>query len=217
MKVTDKILSLPPYISTAWKNIFSLQMESRPYGHILIIELTTGNKIEVPNLDAFTIQKIFATHAEVTEQQESSQKPLLPGLPFPIIEGLPSMLQHAPEQANSPLLPQEMLEKIKMMTKGLLSDNLLSAPKAEPHCNCPHCQIIRAVFETEETSPPIEEEVSLADLTFRSWDIQQQCEKLFTVTNPLDAKEHYSVFLGKPPGCTCGNKSCEHIEAVLRS
>ena len=40
---------------------------------------------------------------------------------------------------------------------------------------------------------------------------------LIVVTNPLDANEHYNVFLGDPIGCTCGQKNCEHIRAVLNS
>ncbi|MGH2612567.1 MAG: hypothetical protein ACRDFB_05905, partial [Rhabdochlamydiaceae bacterium] len=62
-----------------------------------------------------------------------------------------------------------------------------------------------------------EEEVSDEDLKFRTWDIKQENDKLYSVTNPLDKKEHYNVFLGKPLGCTCGNKNCEHIQAVLKS
>jgi len=219
MKVTDKILSLPPYISTAWKNIVSLQMESRPFGHVLIIELTTGNKVEVPNLDGQAIEKIFTTHAEVLEHEESLKK--IPqqnfSFPIPMMEGFPPILQHNPEQANTPPLPKEMLEKIAAMTKSLLPEDLSNMPKAEPHCHCPYCQIIGAVFGTEETIPSVEEEVTDADLTFRTWDIAQKGEKLFTVTNPLDTKEHYNVFLGEPIGCTCGQKNCEHIQAVLRT
>ncbi len=219
MKVTDKILSLPPYISTAWKNIVSLQMENRPFGHVLIIELTTGNKVEVPNLDGRTIEKIFAAHAEVLEHEESLKK--IPqqhfSFPMPMMDGFPPVLQHNPEQANTPPLPKEMLEKIAAMTKSLLPEDLSNMPKAEPHCNCPYCQIIGAVFGTEEVTSVIEEEVTDADLKFRTWDIEQKGEQLFTVTNPLDTKEHYNVFLGDPIGCTCGHKNCEHIQAVLRS
>jgi len=58
MKITDKILSLPPYISTAWKNIVSIHVETRPYGHVLLIELITGTKVEVPHLDPKLMEKI---------------------------------------------------------------------------------------------------------------------------------------------------------------
>jgi hypothetical protein len=223
MKITDKLLSLPPYISTAWKNIVSIHVETRPYGHVLLIELVTGTKVEVPNLDPKLMEKIFSMHALVLEQ-EGPQNPVatqtfaIP-LPFPI-EGLTSVLQHNPEQADTPPLPPEILEKIQSL-KGVLPEDLTSLQKAEPHCNCPYCQITRAITgalqEAEASLPQIEEEVSAADLTFKSWDIKQESDKLYCVSNPLDIKEHYSVFLGQPVGCTCGTKNCEHIQAVLRS
>ena len=53
------------------------------------------------------------------------------------------------------------------------------------------------------------------DLKFRNWEIEQTADKLYIVTNPFDKNEHYSVFLGDPLGCTCGEKNCEHIRAVL--
>src|ERR1700744_5664754 len=117
MKISDKILSLPPYISTGWKNIFSIQVETRSYGHVLMIEMVTGSKVEVPNLDPKIVEKIFNMHAIVIEQEgRLSQNPIatqtfaIP-LPFPI-EGLTSVLQHNPEQADTPPLPPEILEKI---------------------------------------------------------------------------------------------------------
>ena len=63
----------------------------------------------------------------------------------------------------------------------------------------------------------VEEEITEDDLKFRNWDIRQTADKLYAVTNPLDENEHYSVFLGTPLGCTCGEKNCEHIRAVLNS
>ncbi|HEX2580071.1 MAG TPA: hypothetical protein VHK67_06700 [Rhabdochlamydiaceae bacterium] len=216
MKITDKILSLPPYISTAWKNIVSIQVETRPYGHILLIELTTGTRVEVPNLDLKLMERIFQMHAMVLEKESSpiaTQTFAFP-LPFPI-EGLTSVLQHNPEQADTPPLPTEILEKIQSL-KGVLPENISQNQKAEPHCNCPYCQITRALTEAEAPAH-IDEEVSMADLTFRTWDIKQESEKLYCVTNPLDLKEYYNVFLGEPVCCTCGSKNCEHIQAVLRS
>jgi len=95
----------------------------------------------------------------------------------------------------------------------------MDIPKGEPHCNCPYCQIANAmqgtVSEVEEKE--VEEEVTEDDLKFREWDIKQEGDKLYIVTNPLDADEHYQVFLGTPVGCTCGQKNCEHIRTVLSS
>lgn len=218
MKINNKILSLPPYISTAWKNVVSLQVESHQGLWGLTVELSSGNRIFIPNLDRPSIDRIFACHASYLEEQEAAlQRPSTFALPLPMnlpgIESLTGMLQHNPAQAETPPLPAELLEKVSSLAKSMGVEEGALLPKAEPHCNCPHCQVMRAV-----SGEAIEEEVvSDDDLKFRSWDIEQSADKLYTVTNPLDEKEHYNVFLGEPVGCTCGNKNCEHIQAVLKS
>ena len=101
---------------------------------------------------------------------------------------------------------------MKMMPK----QDRKTLPKAEPHCNCTYCQITRTLSHAQQEEEQ-DEEVTEEDLRFRSWDIEQKGDQLFTVTNPLDKAETYQVFLGHPVGCTCGKKKCAHIEAVLRS
>jgi hypothetical protein len=221
IKVTDKVLSLPPYISTSWKNIVSLRVENRSFGHVLLIELITGSKVEIPNLDPQLLEAIFSAHARFIEQEgQLAKAAALQSFSFPIpipLEGLASTLQHNPEQADTPPLPPEILDKLTSL-KGTLPLDLPLLPKSEPHCNCPYCQIVRALSQQEEAPPPpVEESVSDEDLKFRTWDIKLEDEKLYSVSNPLDPKEHYHVFLGDPLGCTCGNKNCEHIQAVLRT
>lgn len=244
MKINSKILSLPPYISTSWKNIASLHVEETPSGHSLMIELQNSTLIEVPNLDSSIIEAIFAAHAKSLDQDPpapqtrptpskvSLGQPMnnggnneeLLGFSFPLqigsggIENLGSAISHNPEQADAANLPQEILDKIAAISKAVGIDSSM-LPKAEPHCNCIHCQIARAVHgeapkEVEEVS---EEEVTPEDLKFRIWDIAQTGQNLYVVSNPLDAKEQYNVFLGAPVGCTCGEKNCEHIRAVLNS
>jgi len=224
MKITDKILSIPPYISSPWKNIVSLQVEARPFGHALVVELITGSKVEIPNLDRPLIEKIFASHASVVEKEASEKNPpiisaAIPiNIPMPNLEGMTAMMRHSEEQKDTPPLPADMLEKIAAMTRGLLPEDLSTIQPPEEDCNCPHCQIMRAVLGyPEEAKLQLDEEVSEEDLKFRTWDIKQENDKLYSVTNPLDHKEHYNVFLGEPLGCTCGSKSCEHIQAVLKS
>ncbi|HEY5259597.1 MAG TPA: hypothetical protein VIJ46_03040, partial [Rhabdochlamydiaceae bacterium] len=90
-------------------------------------------------------------------------------------------------------------------------------PNPEPNCNCMHCQVAKAFHQEVGPTIDIDEEVSSDDLKFRTWDINQTTDKLYLVTNPLDAKEQYNVFLGDPMGCTCGDNHCEHIRAVLSS
>lgn len=223
MKITDKILSIPPYISTSWKNIVSLQVEARTFGHVLVIELVTGSKVEVPNLDRQVIEKVFSYHANVVEQEglEKNTAVMTAAIPFPFpfpnFENLGSMIQHNEEQKDSPPLPADMLEKIAAMTKDLVPEDSAVMQQPVEGCNCPHCQIVRAVTHKPQETPAIEEVVSDEDLKFRTWDIHQEGEKLYTVKNPLDPQEQYRVFLGDPLGCSCGSKNCEHLQAVLKS
>lgn len=248
MKINQKILSIPPYISTTWKNIGSLHVEN-PHGTaLLIITLLSGTKITIPGLHPNAVEEIFNTHAKILEQEEkpnpaksfsapplnlvSSQEQII-SFGFPLKGPQPSfemgdfgsLLQHNPELAESPDMPQELISKIIYLSKTIGIEDITAIPKAEPDCNCTHCQIARALHKgltpCEETaleeSTQEEEIVSDEDLKFKTWEISQTGEKLFLVANPLDDKEHYSVYLGEPVGCTCGEKHCEHIRAVLSS
>lgn len=218
MKITSKILSIPPYLSTTWKNISSLHVQAD--GN-LIVFLQNRVRIEVPGLSKETIDEIFEAHARSAEE-EKALKSLLDGGPLSFslpmkldgsFDPLGSTLQHNPEQANFPPIQPEILKKIATIAKafGLDDDSYLS--KAEPHCNCTYCQLARALHGSEE----VIEEVNEEDLKFRDWGIEQEGDQLYKVTNPLDSNECYNVFLGDPLGCTCGSKNCEHIRAVLNS
>ncbi len=249
MLITSSILSIPPYISTSWKNIASLHVEMQPSHPVLVVILTAGARINIPNLDPTSIETIFAIHAKHLESEQGIaliksppkklsnippiQNPLPASFSFPFeipfnsplnIDNMGTALQHNPEQSDAPNLPKELIEKITSLSKtiGINDPNMI--PQPEPHCNCTHCQISRALRagfeiqqEPEQTACIEEEIVSEEDLKFRTWDINQTGEKLFIVQNPLDFKEHYSVYLGEPIGCTCGQKHCEHVRAVLNS
>jgi hypothetical protein len=209
MKITSTMLSIPPYLSTTWKNISSLHVQ----GQILVILLKDGTQVDIPHLDQESIKEIFEAHVRSTEE---TFPPFSFKIPFKEGGGLDTFnhsMQHNPLDAETPPLPPEMLNKIAAIARAFgLEDTAL--PKAEPHCNCPYCQVARAIHNE---AAPEEEIVSEAELQFRDWQIQQQADKLYTVTNPLDANEQYNVFLGEPLGCTCGSKNCEHIRAVLNS
>lgn len=249
MRINSKILSIPPYLSTGWHNIAALHKEDRNFTSFLIVTLINGTRIEVPGLELPIILAIFSAHAKyhMDQEQISGGPKEIPqlneqeiggliendpfsgmGLPLKIgsggLESLGAAMQHNSDQANTPDLPKEMLNKIGAIAKAVGIDDSAILPQAEPHCNCMHCQIARAIHSSisgEETVEPAqkeeEEEVSPEDLKFRLWDIDQTAEKLYIVSNPLDEKEHYSVYLGEPLGCTCGEKNCEHIKAVLNS
>ena len=228
--INEKILSIPPYISTTWESIVSLHVSPSP--ETLVISLNSGTTINIPNLSQDILTKIFQTHSEFITSQ-SKQKPTQApsnlfnmdnvvnlGLPMNFggtLEGIGAAMQHNPQQSNAPDLPKEVLEKISAVAKIMDNDQSLGQTlKAEPHCNCMHCQIARAISGQDPiTEDPLEEEVSDEDLRFRTWDIEQAGDKLYTVSNPLNKEEQYSVYLGEPLGCTCGQKNCEHIKAVL--
>ena len=221
MKISAQILSIPPYLSTSWKNVSSIHANPDGEKFKLIVILHNGIQVVIPSLDQATVDRIFDAHVRYSSLSEMPQLPPN-SISIPIganneegggVDMLNSTSQHNPALANSPEMSKELLEKITGIAKVLGLGDPAQFPKPEPHCNCPFCQIARAFHGGENG----EEEVSDKDLTFRTWDIQQTGEKLYNVTNPLDEKERYSVFLGDPLGCTCGQKNCEHIRAVLKS
>ncbi len=214
IKINDSLLHIPPYISTGWEHIESLSV----VGSSLVVLLKSGAKVEIPHLDPAILQNIFTTHAQVLEKKANPMQfrfgfPLQPGSG---IETLGGMMQHNPEQANNPDMPPEILEKLTGVAKVLgVPDDL---PPGEPNCNCTYCQFARALKgETKTDSSAPEEEVLDKELTFRSWEIKETSDHLYLVTNPLDHNDQYRVHLKDPFGCTCGEKNCEHLRAVLNS
>lgn len=222
MKITTTILSIPPYLSTTWKNIASLHVREERGTFTLIVLLQNQMQVEVPGLDKMTIDEIFEAHARSAEEHAAPKlfNPLEGPFSFSVplksdspIDSLGTSMQHNPDQANLPPMPPEVLKKITMIARVFGLEDVSALPKAEPDCNCVYCQVARSLHGEE----PALEEVSDEDLKFRNWEIAQTAEQLYKVTNPLDTNEHYNVFLGTPIGCTCGSKNCEHIRAVLNT
>ncbi len=236
-KINQKILSLPPYISTSWKNINTLHIKEVENQKILVVVLNTGSKVEIPHLSKELLDEVFAIHEKYLEQETETSDTTAKqyemgqnrtftfpnGTPFQNgnlgnIDQLGGFLHHNPEQSHAPNLPQDMIQKIEAVSKNLGIDfQQMNLPKAEPHCNCPYCQIARAIHSENQESHEIEEEISDEDLKFRDWNIEQKGKELYEVTNPIDQNEHYQVYLGNPIGCTCGQKNCEHIRTVLNN
>jgi len=232
-KINSAILSIPPYISTSWKNVASLHLKYNETKPVVVVTLLNGSEVEVPNLDKETIDAIFNTHSEILEKDASLRSPSEPfsgqplmgfNLPFNMqsssFENFATLLQHNVEQKDAPDLPKEVLAKVGSLSKALGIDDPHLIAAAEPHCNCPYCQIARAMHVElikEEGEEKSEELITEQDLKFRDWNVRQSAEKLYLVTNPIDNKEYYNVFLGDAIGCTCGQKNCEHIRAVLNS
>ncbi len=221
-KIDSNIICIPPYISATWDQVTFMQSEEIPETQklTLILHLSDGKEIAIPNLDASIVDIAFNAHLKHMEQKKAGSIPFpMDGVAqfkigMPGMENLSDAMQHDLSKADTPDLPQEMLEKIAGVAKLVAGGELEAFPQAEPHCNCTHCQLARAIHgkEEEEVDPVSDEE-----LTFRSWDIHECGDQLYCVKNPIDPQEQYSVFLGSPVGCTCGKPHCEHIKAVLTS
>ncbi len=234
MKITKKLLSIPPFLVTPWENVVSVQLEKET----LLVGLADGSRASIPGLESKAIANIFAIYEQHLEEEpsfdslspfENSSETAHPatsalnsfrfGITGPEgFPGLPAVMQHDPALMDGPDLPAELLEKVAGIARVVASEEIPDLPKAEPHCNCPHCQFTRVLKgETREISESLQEEiVSDEELSFREWDIEESGEKMYCVRNPLDAKEEYQVYLGDPVGCTCGESNCEHIKHVLR-
>lgn len=231
MKITDKIISIPPYISTTWDKVVSLHRQ----GHSLIITLSDSVAIEIPALPTEIIEEIFHAHANFLEHTStrSSREVIQPtqseatgmGLPFRLLfstlESLGQALQHNPNYSNLPPIPQDIAGKLEMLAKAIPPEEFKNLPDSEPGCNCIFCQMVRILRKEDDSSQaaldePQEEEVRTEELQFDEWNVRDLGDKVFLVTNKLDPTEQYNVYLGDPIGCTCGKDRCEHIVAVLR-
>src|SRR5262249_9447287 len=132
-------------------------------------------------------------------------------------------LQHNPAQADAPDIPTEILQKIGAIVKIVAPEDVFAEAAPVPNCNCPHCQITRAICPDEAEFDFASEAKEHAqhereNLPPQRWTIQQTGENLYSVTDNEDVTQtEYKVFLGKPVGCTCGKEGCEHIVAVLKS
>ena len=65
MKITAKVLSIPPYISTSWKNIIALHVKNGD----LVISLPDSESSVSPNLPADIINSIFLAHSGYLEHE----------------------------------------------------------------------------------------------------------------------------------------------------
>lgn len=238
MKITSKILSIPPYISTQWEYVASLRVIDEK----LSISMKDGTTCSIPNLSETIIDQVFACHTEFLEAT-ALQKIELENIFAGVRTGLRDLfstigklganamgsigkaLEHDPKSAGLPDVSPEIAEKIRLLLSVIPEEDLLNMPEAQPNCNCMYCQINRILRqalaekkgETPELSHEPEEPIEEKELQFSEWIVEPIADKLFKVTNKLDPKEEYRVFLGNPIGCTCGKDHCDHIIAVLRS
>lgn len=238
MIINDEIFCLPPHISTSWGHVIALSMQEEK----LVISLSDGTFIKISDLPNPILERIFACHAAYLEKQGKSganrmRKPTMQTsagtgeneeagdmleLPLRIginsLQGMSTALHHNPEQAHLPDLPADMLDKISSIAKLVAGQEIPHMPKPEPHCNCMHCQIMRAVHRDDPVEEPVVKEAKLEEVHISPrWKVEQCGENLYNVTSTSTPEEIYKVFLGEQVGCTCGMHGCEHILAVLRS
>jgi hypothetical protein len=153
MKINHKVLSIPPYISTSWKNISSLQSMQEGEKHSLIIHLQDGGLVRVPDLEAVVVQGIFGAHAKYVEMESKApvstrQSPLQeasPSIKFFAIENISSMMTHNEQERNAPDLPSYILSKVQEISLEMGLSNSATLPVAEAGCNCPFCQIAKSI------------------------------------------------------------------------
>lgn len=251
IKISDKIICISPHLSTTWDKVAFLQSErgEQENRFSLIIHFIDGSKTSIEGLDASIIDIAFSAHLQYLEQVSSKRSEAAKDENHPLLgllnlsaeqmnsmpirfnlgafggpEGMDLALQHNPGQADAPILPQELLEKIAKMAQIFANGDLSGFPKPETQCKCFHCQIARAIhgMDPEQEcaqagTEEAEEVVTEEDLSFRGWEITPVSDQLYLVKNPLDPKEQYSVYLGTPLGCTCGELKCEHIRAALNT
>ncbi len=238
MKITPKLLSIPPYISTVWGNVSTVRVVDEK----LVIAMKDGTTCSIPGLPQEVIDQVFACHTEYLETpalQKEELENIIEGVRsgfkdlFSVIGKLGASamgsigkaLEHDPKNANLPELPPEMVEKVRLLLNVISEEDLLNMPEAQPNCNCMYCQINRILRqalaekhgETTDVIGEQEEPVEEKELQFTQWIVEPVADKLYKVTNKLDPQEEYRVFLGEPIGCTCGKIHCEHVLAVLRS
>jgi hypothetical protein len=233
MKISDNIISIPPYISTSWDHVISLSME----GSSLLFSMEDGKKALVPGLSAQEIEQIFSAHAAFLEAHPIAkeelilpEKNLFTNTPFRFqfgtMEQLGQVMEHNPAQSGLPPIPEESLDRIRALSKIISEEEIMAMPAPETNCNCMYCQVARtlrkAVLQEQDKLPDFLQEeagekVAEEELTFEEWIIEPFADKMYRVTNKLDSHEQYTVHLSDPIGCTCGKMNCEHIVAVLRS
>jgi len=228
--INEKLLSIPPRLSVSWKEVSSLY-EKNDNLHIV---LRGGELVVLEELETEILDLIFHFHAIFLEkraeerhretmsstglvkwpdQMATGDMPMFK-MGLPMLDPMGMMVEHNPEQKDAPPLPPELLEKVSGVIRLLVEDSD-SLPKPEENCQCFHCQIARAI-QPEKTESQ-DETISLEDLTFSDWEVEDAGDRQFKVKNKLDPDEVYSVFLGSPVGCTCGRPNCEHVVAALKS
>ncbi len=230
IRITEKLLCLPPFLSTTWEQVRYLKLEIDKAGHeVLVICMSDGGIVRLLDINEKLLSAIFEGHLRFLEERAKASvvqhalghfEQMLAHLKSGILtpENVADLLSHNAEHAGLPPLPKEVLDKITQVAHWITPQEASAMPHPEEGCNCVHCQIARTIQEKVSSTDEMGgEEVKLEELSFRDWIVQEMGDKLYQVTNPDNPQDQYSVFLGSPIGCTCGMKDCEHIKTVLNT
>ncbi|MFZ4773172.1 MAG: SWIM zinc finger family protein [Chlamydiia bacterium] len=189
MKINHRVLHIPPYISCRWSEIASIGVETKGGENLLQVQLLSGSRVLVPNLNQDEIDLIFKMHVHHLEHasEEEDRFKNLKELPFfsnlfqpPPMDGNvatsfgapisfhfdandPSALfqGHNPAFANSPPLPKEILDKITLIAKAI-GGEMVKEVEPIDNCNCFFCQIARSLHneKTHEKKPRVPRDLS---------------------------------------------------------
>lgn len=207
MIINKQILSIPPFISTSWKDVELLLSD----GHsTLNIYLKNGTLVKISNLLKEDLDLIFKVHQDILLSPSPLQ---IPSLIDPLLFSFSgSLFEHDPDLKDASPLPLEIKTKLKSLLDEMPQLDPVKFPQVHPHCHCPFCQIM-SLIQNKQTDDDL---VSDDDLHFSTWKQEVLSEHLIKLIHPFNADENYLVSLDTPITCSCGQVGCEHIEHVLR-
>ncbi len=103
MRITPKILYIPPYISTRWDQVTSV----RAIGDDAVeVSLANGVSITIPHLETSTIEQIFSCHLQAAEELEKE-------------EALKKSQPREGEKSHSYVQQQELSQFLHILQNGL--------------------------------------------------------------------------------------------------
>ncbi|MBM3198803.1 MAG: hypothetical protein FJZ58_06075 [Chlamydiae bacterium] len=225
IRVSSQSLSVVPYISTSWSQVSSLKSIPQDENWELWISLQEGSFVTIPGLTQTDLEEIFSAHASYLENSSrpSLQDTSLLTSSFPLtfteFQGLTTLLHHDPDKSNHIELPKELQDRIIALVATIPLKESLILPQAEPHCSCPHCQMVRLVEQGMQLPSSFceEQETMNEETPLPSWDIKQVGKDEYLLTSTEFSQETYTVHLDSPVRCSCEINGCEHIQAVLKS
>lgn len=208
MIINKQILSIPPFISTSWRDVELLLSD----GHsTLNIYLKNGTLVKISNLQKDDLDLIFKVHQDILLTPE---QPHIPSLIDPLLFSFSGpLLEHDPDLKDASPLPDEVKIKLKSLLEGFPKLDKIKLPEVHSDCNCPFCQVMSLIQDDENDDDIVTDD----DLHFSTWKQDHLTEHLIKLIHPFNEEEIYLVSLDTPVTCSCGQTGCEHIEHVLRN